>query len=97
MTRPKLLDLFCCEGGASMGYHRAGFDVYGVDLFEDYSQKRYPFPSVKMDALDALEQVVAAKAAPQFETFWSGVGALGTTQSWRGFDAIAASPPTLTS
>lgn len=25
--RPRLLDLFCCEGGAGMGYHRAGFDV----------------------------------------------------------------------
>ena len=23
--KPKLLDLFCCEGGASMGYSRAGF------------------------------------------------------------------------
>lgn len=49
MARPKLLDLFCCEGGASMGYHRAGFDVTGVDLFEDYSQKRYPFESIKGD------------------------------------------------
>lgn len=88
MSRPKLLDLFCCEGGASMGYHRAGFDVYGVDLFEDYSQKRYPFPSVKMDALDALEWVVAVKAAPQFQTFSDGA-----TVCWRDFDAIAASPP----
>ena len=55
-ARPKLLDLFCCEGGASMGYHRAGFDVTGVDLFEDYSQKRYPFPSYKGDALAVLER-----------------------------------------
>jgi DNA (cytosine-5)-methyltransferase 1 len=47
----KLLDLFCCEGGASMGYYRAGFDVFGVDIFEDYSQKRYPFPSWRGDAL----------------------------------------------
>lgn len=26
----KLLDLFCCAGGAGMGYHRAGFEVTGV-------------------------------------------------------------------
>jgi DNA (cytosine-5)-methyltransferase 1 len=52
--KPKLLDLFCCEGGASMGYSRAGFDVYGVDLFEDYSQKRYPFPSGKFDVFEFL-------------------------------------------
>lgn len=28
---PRLLDLFSCAGGAAMGYHRAGFDVVGVD------------------------------------------------------------------
>ena len=32
IMRPKLLDLFCGAGGASTGYHRAGFDVTGVDL-----------------------------------------------------------------
>ena len=30
--RPRLLDLFCGGGGASAGYHAAGFDVVGVDL-----------------------------------------------------------------
>lgn len=32
MGRPKLLDLFCGEGGAAAGYMRAGWDVFGVDL-----------------------------------------------------------------
>jgi DNA (cytosine-5)-methyltransferase 1 len=32
MSRPRLLDLFCGAGGAAMGYHRAGFDVTGVDI-----------------------------------------------------------------
>ena len=30
--RPRALDLFCGAGGASMGLHRAGFDVTGIDI-----------------------------------------------------------------
>lgn len=28
----RLLDLFCCEGGAGMGYVLAGMTVHGVDI-----------------------------------------------------------------
>ena len=30
--KPNLLDLFCCAGGAGVGYIKAGFDVIGVDI-----------------------------------------------------------------
>jgi DNA (cytosine-5)-methyltransferase 1 len=64
-VRRRLLDLCCGQGGASMGYHRAGFDVTGVDLalkreadgtFTDDKAipARYPFEFIKADAFEVL-------------------------------------------
>ena len=69
--RPRLLDLFCGAGGAAMGYHRAGFDVVGVD---NRPQPNYPFAFRRADALAVLEAEVvygidAIHASPPCQSY----------------------------
>jgi hypothetical protein len=62
MSRPRLLDLFCGAGGAAVGYHRAGFDVVGVDISP---QPRYPFEFHQGDAMTwPLDGFGAIHASP---------------------------------
>jgi len=53
VTAPRLLDLCCRSGGASVGYHRAGWCVEGVDI-EPIAD--YPFTFHRGDALEYLAE-----------------------------------------
>jgi DNA (cytosine-5)-methyltransferase 1 len=57
--RPCLLDLYCGAGGCSVGYHRAGFDVVGVDI---NPQPNYPFEFFQGEALEFLAEFDAFDA-----------------------------------
>jgi DNA (cytosine-5)-methyltransferase 1 len=83
MIRPRLLDLFACEGGAAVGYHRAGWDVTGVDLDRN-RLKRYPFPNFVADAIVFVEsfggQFDAIHASPPCQGYSRGNA--GRETSW---------------
>jgi len=62
---PRLLDLFCCSGGAGTGYHQAGFDtIIGVD---NKRRPRNPHPVLVGDALTTLAHFIATGAIEQFD------------------------------
>ncbi|WP_329387401.1 DNA methylase [Streptomyces sp. NBC_01351] len=55
--RPRLLDLYCCAGGAGKGYERAGFAVTGVDICP---RPNYPFTFRQGNALTVLAELIAS-------------------------------------
>lgn len=54
--RPKMMDLYCGGGLAAIGYHQAGFDVYGLDI---KSHPNYPFSFFQGNVLSFLENILS--------------------------------------
>lgn len=67
MKPPRLLDLFCGAGGAAVGYHRAGFQIVGVD---NQPQPHYPFEFIQADAMTfPLDGFDAIHASPPCQAY----------------------------
>lgn len=66
------VEFFCAAGGSAMGYHRAGFEVVGVDKDP---QPNFPFEFVQADALELLSD-------PVFLHRFDSIGASPICQNW---------------
>ncbi|MDE8346938.1 MAG: DNA cytosine methyltransferase [Acidocella sp.] len=66
----KLLDLFCCAGGAAKGYQDAGFEVVGVDIDP---QPNFPYRFIQSDALSLSSEFLgrfdAIHASPPCQAY----------------------------
>lgn len=77
----RLLDLFCCEGGAGTGYARAGFDVTGVDIV---ARPKNPHPLIVADAVEYCREhgheYDAIHASPPCQSYSKALRHMATPQ-----------------
>lgn len=79
----RLLDLFCCAGGAAVGYRRAGFDVTGIDI---EPQPRFPYTFIRADVLELdarfLRRFDAIHASPPCQSYSDLAKRNGNGDDW---------------
>ena len=82
-TKPRMLDLFCCAGGVSAGYAKAGFEVVGVDIVP---QPNFPFEFIQADALKLsmsfLRSFDAIHASPPCQSYSDLAKRNGNGHEW---------------
>lgn len=84
-NKPKLLDCYCCQGGAAKGYADAGFEVVGVDII---NRENYPYHFIQGDVLEILkdrefvEQFDAIHASPPCQHYTRLKHLSGDVDKW---------------
>lgn len=68
-----------------MGYHRAGYDVWGVDIVPF---KRYPFTFVQMDAIKFLDNLIAQRDGGGLPIPFTAIHASPPCQAWTAAQRI---------
>lgn len=80
---PVLLDLFCCAGGAALGYQRAGFRIVGVDIEPQFN---YPYTFVQADVMTLAPEWIAtfdaAHASPPCQAYSDLAARNGNADEW---------------
>lgn len=71
----KLLDLFCCCGGISKGFHDAGFKCTGVDIKNNH---KYPYEFIQKNVFELkirwMKQFDLIHASPPCQNYtWSSL------------------------
>ena len=70
----KLLDLFCCCGGVSKGFHNKGWDCVGVDITDNH---QYPYQFYNWDVFDIpptfFQQFDLIHASPPCQHYFYGI------------------------
>jgi DNA (cytosine-5)-methyltransferase 1 len=78
--KKRLLDLFCCAGGATKGYQRAGYWVRGVDI---EPQPRYCGDEfLQADAVEYLRALIDSGEIKEFDAIHASPPCQGYSTAW---------------
>lgn len=77
----RLLDLCCGAGACSVGYHRAGFDVTGVDI---EAHPDYPLELIVADAMNVLLDTAFLASFAAVHCSFPCQGYTTMSNRWRG-------------
>lgn len=89
----KLLDLFCCAGGAAHGYSLAGYSVTGIDI---NPQPKYPkhLKFIQGNAIEILDDLKFCRgfdvihASPPCQRYSKGTKITGRPEDWPDYIEI---------